>query len=252
MIVRDYKPSKRVSRKKGVYALVVLCALASGIGSFAAINRTLGSALPSAAREESTSAFTVDWNAYGNSEVTHAREQANVEATGVPDIRETENMSEETAAEVTAAAETEQSAPSNEPFKGSFVLPMGNSILKDYSNGEMVYSETTGDWRVHNGVDFVGEQGDYVAAIHDGTVSAVRDDPMWGTVIEIDHGAGLRAVYCGLMSGSTPSAGFEVRQNDVIGKLDTIPIESAQGAHLHLEIFVNGQSADPLSAMNLG
>ena len=129
-------------------------------------------------------------------------------------------------------------------------LPLGTDILKDYSHGEMVSSKTMGDWRVHNGIDFTGGKNSQVLAIQSGTVKAVYTDEMWGTVVEIDHGNTMTAKYCGLKSGTTPKKGETVKNGQEIGELASIPVEAADGLHLHLEITVNGSTVDPLAAMN--
>ncbi len=146
--------------------------------------------------------------------------------------------------------ETEPTTESNKPFKGKFVLPMGNDIIKDFSNGGMVYNQTMGDWRVHNGVDFGGAAGNRVDAVADGEITAVYEDSFLGTVVEIDHGNSMTVSYCGLKKGTTLAEGTFVKGGDKIGTLGTVPAESADGDHLHLEIKVDGKTVDPLAALN--
>lgn len=133
--------------------------------------------------------------------------------------------------------------------EASFSLPMEGGTGKAYSKGEMVPSKTMGDWRTHNGVDFKGAVGDPVKAINNGIVKAIYDDVLWGTIVEIDHGQGMLAKYCGFGKGSTVSVGDKVKINDKVGNLGEIPIEKAEGAHLHLEIYENGKLVDPMKAM---
>lgn len=133
--------------------------------------------------------------------------------------------------------------------EAAFSLPMDSATVKEYSNGEMVPSKTMGDWRTHNGVDFGGAVGDPVKAINNGIVKAVYDDVLWGTVVEIDHGKGMLARYCGFGKGSTVSVGDKVKINDKVGNLGEIPLEKADGTHLHLEIYQDGKLVDPMKAM---
>ena len=126
----------------------------------------------------------------------------------------------------------------------------GAKVYTDYSADEMVKNKTTNDWRVHNGIDFGGAQGNDVIAIQNGRVAKVYSDPLWGNVVEIDHGKGLVARYCGLSDKNLPKAGDEVEQFDHIGTLDTVPVEAADGAHLHFTVAINGKTVDPLEAMN--
>lgn len=126
-----------------------------------------------------------------------------------------------------------------------FSYPLGNKIAKEYSKGEIVKNKTTDDWRTHNGIDINGANGDQVNAICDGEVTAVRDDALWGTVVTIDHGNGITADYCGLQKSSTVQPGDMVKINQKIGVLGEIPLESADGMHLHLEMQRDGVTVSP-------
>ena len=127
-----------------------------------------------------------------------------------------------------------------------FSLPLLSEVDKPFSGGDMVQSKTMGDWRVHNGVDFRGTVGDQVRAVNNGVVKAVYDDVLWGTVVEIDHGNGLVARYCGLGKGSTAAVGDKVKINDRIGNLGSVPVESADEVHLHFEMCQDGTAVDPM------
>ena len=137
----------------------------------------------------------------------------------------------------------------NKPFSGDFQLPMGSDIHKPFSGGEPVYSETMGDWRVHNGTDFAGSVGNDVHAAAAGKVLRVYDDSFWGTVMEIDHGNGLVLRYCGLQSGSCLPEGSEVEKGARIAALGHIPLEM-ETDHLHLEALIDGEYTDPMAALN--
>lgn len=127
-----------------------------------------------------------------------------------------------------------------------FSLPLLSEVDKPFSGGDMVQSKTMGDWRVHNGVDFRGTVGDQVRAVNNGVVKAVYDDVLWGTVVEIDHGNGLVARYCGLGKGSTAAVGDKVKINDRIGNLGSVPVESADEVHLHFEMRQDGTAVNPM------
>ncbi len=156
-----------------------------------------------------------------------------------------------------AADQTETSSAESATVSGTlprpnyFELPLGLDILQDYSRTEPVFNATMGDWRTHNGVDFAGVIGDPVKASAAGFVTDVYDDPMYGVVMEIDHGGGITAKYCGLGKGSTIPVGTEVKTNDTIGYLGTVPCESDAGAHLHMEMTENGEIVDPLVLFEL-
>ena len=65
-------------------------------------------------------------------------------------------------------------------------------------------------------------------------------------IVEIDHGNGIVARYCGLKKGTVPDASDAVEQGDVIGKIGSIPVETKDGVHLHLEVTKSGKSIDPI------
>lgn len=229
----EFKRTNKTSLGKlGLYTLLLLAITAIGIGSYAAMksNRTL----PAPATE-------IDWDNQGG---TVGAEKIETKIT-VPET--TLHTPTVTAVEVTEETSVNKDTL---PFTGSFCLPLSNEILKDYSDGEMVSSKTMGDWRVHNGIDFTGSDGCEIFAIQSGNVTSVYDDEMWGTVIEIDHGNEMIAKYCGLKKDSTVKKGDAVKKGQTIAKLGTIPVEEADGSHLHLEITVNGKNVDPLAAMN--
>ncbi len=131
-----------------------------------------------------------------------------------------------------------------------YMLPAGTDIVKDFSMGVPVFSDTMSDWRTHNGVDFGADEGDSVIAAADATVTAVYEDTSWGGVVELDFGNGATAKYCGLRFDSiTLAVGDTVRQGDAVGVLGKIPVEAKEGCHLHYEMRVNGTIADPLEVM---
>lgn len=130
-----------------------------------------------------------------------------------------------------------------------FSMPLEGETDKGFSGGDMVQSKTMGDWRVHNGVDFRGAVGDRVRAVNNGIVKSVYDDVLWGTVVEIDHGDGLLARYCGLGKGSTPAVGERVKINDRIGNLGEVPVESADAPHLHFELRQDNRCIDPMPVL---
>ncbi|MDR0314963.1 MAG: M23 family metallopeptidase, partial [Oscillospiraceae bacterium] len=136
----------------------------------------------------------------------------------------------------------------NIPYKSNYVLPLDTAILKDFSDNEIVYNKTTDDWRVHNAIDFSGALGSNIKAIISGVVLKVYDDTVWGKVVEVNHGNGLVAKYCGLKD-VTVKKDAKLTQGQVIGKLGTVPIENTEVAHLHFETILDGIAVDPLAVM---
>lgn len=165
-----------------------------------------------------------------------------------------EDMTQKAAADVTGVPDErtkkEESTTGNPSEK--FIFPLTNNIIKDYSDNVAVKSNTLGDWRVHNGIDFTAKTGDTVKAVKSGSVNAVYIDKLWGTVVEIDHGDSIVAKYCGLKDGTTPSVGDVLQQGETVGTVGLIPSEAADEPHLHFEMTVSGKTADPIEVMGIG
>ncbi len=137
----------------------------------------------------------------------------------------------------------------NRPYSGYYLLPLNSKVVKDYSDGDMVYSKTMDDWRTHNGIDISGNIGDNAIAVQDGTILEVISDELWGEVVVVQHGNGLKARYCGVKATVKPDE--KIEQGQVIGTVVAIPLEEKDGVHIHLETEVDGKSVDPIKALNL-
>ena len=171
----------------------------------------------------------------------NAQQQVEQKVTGQSDTRTTSTTSTITQTQTTTSNLTEA------PYL--YILPLTNTVQKSFSSDGPLYCVTMKDWRLHLGVDFAGEEGQMVKAVTRGVVITVKNDPLWGGVVEIDHGVGVITRYCGVKP--TVKKGDSVDLGDVIGDLQTIPCECAQSAHLHLEMFVDGQPIDPVAAIAL-
>lgn len=135
--------------------------------------------------------------------------------------------------------------PEETPISVFYSFPLGNKVAREYSKGEIVKNKTTNDWRTHNGVDINGAKGDQVNAISDGVVTELEHSEIWGTIVTINHGNGFTAKYYGLQKDSTVKPGEEIKANSKIGTLGEIPIESADGIHLHFELYKDGVTVSP-------
>ncbi|MBR1811832.1 MAG: M23 family metallopeptidase [Clostridia bacterium] len=233
---------KRNKRIAAAIAVVALTAVIGVSGYYGVRNRY---EVPKpGAQEEPPIAYTTKYEYYTDEPTLDMQTTPHVDS------------AEATAPESTvAAAQTTQAEAVTVsgalPRPDYFDVPLGLDISLDYSNTEPVFNATMGDWRTHNGVDFAGVVGDPVKACAAGFVTGVYDDPMYGTVMEIDHGGGIVAKYCGLGRGSTVSVGTEVKMDDTIGYLGAVPCESDAGAHLHFEMTENGTTIDPLTVLEL-
>ena len=148
------------------------------------------------------------------------------------------------------ASQTEaETEPANNFFaaRAPRALPLEGEIIWDYSDGELVKSETLNLWQTHDGVDIAGELGTEVKAAGEGVVLNVWEDPLWGICVSIDHGDGYVSSYCGLEISVPVTIGQQVACGDVIGKVGvTNQCECLLPSHLHFEVKKDGSYIDPM------
>ena len=217
----DKETKKRIkeyfsSKKFIIAAVIFLLAIGTGVGTAMNVGRQLNNSLSGLQTTESETT---------REQIT---ENAANDVTGV-------TVEITTGEEVSVVKE------------GKYVFPVSKKIIKDYSDSVAVKSKTMNDWRVHNGVDFSAKAGDEVKAVQSGAVLAIYNSSLWGTIVEVDHGAGVVARYCGLAEKLTVSANDVIEAGQTIGYVGNIPVEAADGTHLHFEITKDGAIADPLS-----
>ncbi|HIZ19556.1 MAG TPA: M23 family metallopeptidase [Firmicutes bacterium] len=226
------KQSGRKRGWKGFYLALAVCLVAVGGVAVVTFMNT-----PELAQEGSSAPSTTA--------PTQAVEQI---VTNIPDDRTTTTSRRTTTSAAATTAATTTAAPTTQEPADLFILPLSNEVIQEYSDGKPVYSATMNDWRVHNGVDFKGAEGQTVKALADGTILSVQEDPLWGQVVTIDHGFGIHSRYCGVQV-SALQAGQAVKVGQAIGTLDEIPCELTMGPHLHLEVLVNDEYVNPVEAI---
>lgn len=98
----------------------------------------------------------------------------------------------------------------------------------------------------HFGIDVAAPTGTPVYAPADGVVvtSRVTGGP-YGTLIEIDHGAGYITRYAQLSAVDKERGG--VKAGDLIARVGSSG--RSTGPHLHLELYVDGEAVDPAEFM---
>jgi len=97
--------------------------------------------------------------------------------------------------------------------------------------------------KLHAGVDLAAPEGTPYRAMHAGTVKLARWYGGYGNAVIIDHGNGVETVY-GHSSRLRVREGQQVQAGDIIGEIGNTGY--SYGAHLHLEVHVDGQPKDPI------
>lgn len=102
---------------------------------------------------------------------------------------------------------------------------------------------------LHAGVDLSEDTGTEVLATAPGRITAAGTASGYGTMVEIDHGAGLTTRYAHL-SETAVTPGQTVKTGDLVGRVGATG--RATGPHLHYETRIDGEPVDPLRFMAAG
>ena len=126
------------------------------------------------------------------------------------------------------------------------VSPVSGEVVTAFSVDELLYNQTMGDWRTHDGVDIEASAGTPVLSACAGTVSAVTDDPLMGTMVVVSHGDGCETTYANLQAQPSVEVGDEVTAGQVLGAVGSTAIaEKDLGPHLHFSVTQDGEAVDP-------
>ena len=127
-----------------------------------------------------------------------------------------------------------------------YVWPLEGELERSHQLESLSYDVTLRDWRTHDGIDIAAPLGASVAASRAGSVCAIEQDSLYGTVVSIDHGDGMLSIYANLAELPAVELGAWVEPGDTIGSVGTTALcEVGQGTHLHFAMSLNGESVDP-------
>ena len=100
----------------------------------------------------------------------------------------------------------------------------------------------TGQWAMHEGVDFLADLGTPVIAAAGGVVQYAGLHPQYGIMIDIDHGNDLVTRYAHLSK-------LFVKEGDVVQRATRIALSGntgrSTGPHLHFEVRFRGAAQNP-------
>ncbi len=126
------------------------------------------------------------------------------------------------------------------------VDPLVGETVAAFSMDELVYSETMGDWRTHDGIDIAAEPGTQVCAACAGTVIDLRSDDLMGMTVVLSHDGGFDTIYANLQDEPTVEIGDAVAAGQVIGSVGRTALgEALEPSHLHFAVTKNGEFIDP-------
>ena len=114
--------------------------------------------------------------------------------------------------------------------------PVSGTISSRYGVSSRIRSST------HTGLDIAAPQGTSIKAVAEGTVTCASYNGSYGNLVKIDHGNGIETWYAHT-SKMYVTAGQKVEAGEVIAAVGSTG--NSTGAHLHLEIRINGQHVNP-------
>ena len=133
----------------------------------------------------------------------------------------------------------------------SFESPVNGTVSLEYSDTVLVWNDTLGQYEVHLGVDFTGDDLSVFAA-EAGTVSEVGTDVLEGNYVVIDHEDGYQTRYYSLDENIEVAKGDTVEKGQLLGTMSTSRgSESLAGNHLHFEMSKDGTDINPLDVLVL-
>ena len=232
----DASKIKRFATKSGFYFAVTACLAAVGIVAFGAFkNSNLMNLVPQSSQIEVTS--TPQYNFYEQTQ------QVQQNTPSVPIESSSTSSKKETSSKTETSSKSESSK--QESKKQSYAFPCSNTIVTKYSDGELIFSETMGDWRAHNGVDLLCSEREKINSIADGTVKSIEEDVLLGICVTIEHSGGVTAKYCGINGKPKVKEKERVQMGQTIGAIGQVPFEADINTHLHLEIYVDDRLVNP-------
>ena len=231
---------------KGFYIVLLLCAVLVG-ASFWLVGRGSGADVERDPVKETNITASAQETAppQGSIPVMNTEEDERLPlGTGVLPAAEGEEVPE---AQAPAVQEELPDVPvSVNESAPQFIRPVNGVLLRGFSAEALSYDRTMADWRVHRGWDIACAAGEPVLAVSGGTVTAVYEDDLLGTVVEIDHGNDVVSVYANLDVSPAVGVGQMVACGDTVGAVGTTALaESGEEAHLHFAMRRGGSTVDP-------
>ena len=116
------------------------------------------------------------------------------------------------------------------------VKPISGIITSRYGVSSSIRRST------HTGLDIAASSGTPIKVIADGTVTFAKYSGSYGNLVKVSHGNGVETWYAHT-SKMYVTVGQEVKAGDVIAAVGSTG--NSTGAHLHLEIRLNGNHINP-------
>ncbi len=257
-----FNQNKRTKKNGGYYLAVLLCLVAVG---FVALSNSLGKDKEPqpADNNDGTEVLSQTYDELPSDE---ALTEMSGSEQGDYLVYTSTTDSEPTTVPTSALSVTEPTTVPTEPLAAEipetpeavevsaspiiYSKPVVGQVFKEFSGDTLVYSNTLGDWRVHNGTDIKCEYGSIVSSSTFGSVVSVSSDDRYGNVVIVRHEDGSMFYYCGLDEISV-AEGDAVGAGQKLGTVGVVPCECEDEPHLHLMAMKDGEFVEPLSAFGI-
>lgn len=99
-----------------------------------------------------------------------------------------------------------------------------------------------GEWKEHEGIDIMADEGTPIKAFAAGTVDFVGESPAYGRYLQLKHDKGVTSFYAHC-SELLVKKGQRVSKGEMVAKVGSTG--NSTGPHLHLELKKDGVRVDP-------
>lgn len=153
-------------------------------------------------------------------------------------VNVTSKVTEQIIAEQKAKEEEERinSMPVIEGIRLAYIPVSGGRISSRFGEVSSLRRST------HTGLDIAIAQGTPIKVTSDGTVVSATYNNAYGNLVKVSHGNGIETWYAHT-SKMFVKPGQQVKAGDIIAAVGSTG--NSTGAHLHLEIRVNGKAINP-------
>lgn len=250
---------------KGFYIALAICLAGAGTAAWVTVNSTMDSIQSAPFQEAPQAAPGQETPGSQLQQVTEEKQQPvpqpktetqqveqkteDVKKDLTPSAQEPSSSLTQQSSSVESEPSKEAAAQSEQPIaqKKSYVLPINSKVMAPFSGDTLVENVTMKDWRTHNGIDIQAELGTDVLSACNGKVTNIKNDPLWGTVVEIVGDDGTELTYCGFNEKLNVKVNDYVNTGDKLGVLGEIPCEISLEPHLHFAVKQDGAFVDPVS-----
>lgn len=266
------KKNNETSKKVGFYVALAVCLVAVGVAAWSTYDAvqdydiTAGTSSVSSMDPEVVSKDTPsqDNTEDGQALIDKDRDknQLSDSSSDIDDAKETAGSVDQTP---DSSAESSESSSGFIPQEQEYGVPVNagtvyevsevlhfpiedSEVIKQFSAGVPVYSDTMRDWRIHNGADFKAEAGATVKACANGVVKSTMTDLKLGNIVIVEHGE-YEFWYCGVDENFIVREGDVVSTGQEIATVTAVPFEASEESHLHLEVKQDEVTINPMEIL---